>query len=48
MSEKEFINEISRRFPESEIEDLNDAINRTIGTEYEYIFSKEIEMFNCA
>ena len=42
MNEQEFIKEIKRRFPESDIETLEDALNRIINTEYEHIFSSEI------
>ncbi len=41
--EEKFIKEIQRRFPNSDIETLEDAIHRIEGTEYEYIFSEEIK-----
>tara|TARA_R110000772_G_C13310268_1_gene440098 strand:+ start:25389 stop:25541 length:153 start_codon:yes stop_codon:yes gene_type:complete len=47
MEEQAFINEISRRFPEREIKFLEDAIDTCIGTEYEYIFSREIKELIC-
>jgi hypothetical protein len=43
MDKKQFIKEIQRRFPENDIETLQEAIDRCEGTEYEYIFSETIE-----
>jgi len=45
MKEKEFIEEIKKRFPESDIETLTDALDRIKNTEYEYMFSEEIKLF---
>lgn len=43
MKKKQFIDEIKRRFPDSDIETVDDALDRIKDTEYEYIFSEEIK-----
>lgn len=45
-TEQYFIKEIQKRFPSSEIETLEEALNRIKDTEYEHIFESEIALLN--
>jgi hypothetical protein len=45
-TEQYFIKEIQKRFPDSDIETVEEALNRVKDTEYEHIFESEIEVLN--